>query len=134
MCEAVVPASSPLNVTLTCIVLATVSITNIAEPVAGDPVGGTSSVPVRLATNEIESARAGGTDKIKDVKIAIAAKKNVRFIVYLPLVQMSRTGIPISITPGRNHVIGNFRFRPQLGAWYASSIPDTTNLSPGQAP
>jgi hypothetical protein len=58
MCDAVVPASKPLNSTLTAKVWAVVSNTTVACPVPGDPVDGDSFAPVRSATNVVVAARA----------------------------------------------------------------------------
>ena len=102
MCDAVVPLESPLNVTLTCIVLSIVSITTVAEPVPDEPLGGTSSEPVRLATNVIESASATDADSIKKVAMAIAAIRSVRFIVYLPskrLGNLPGSGLTVETSP-----------------------------------
>ena len=49
MCDAVVPVVKPLNVTSTNNVFATLSVITIADPVPGDPFGGDSPGPVRLA-------------------------------------------------------------------------------------
>src|SRR6266576_5007547 len=72
MCEAVVPdcdpvdvnGTNPLNVTSTSIVWAVVSSITVACPVPGEPVGGTSSAPVRLAEKVIMSAWLADTGRI----------------------------------------------------------------------
>ena len=56
MCEAVVPEPRPLNVTWTRSVLAAGSKVIAANPVAVEPVAGTSSAPVRLAWNVVGAA------------------------------------------------------------------------------
>src|SRR5215472_1287329 len=72
MCEAVVPgidptgavSTNPLNVTSTLIVWAVVSSITVACPVPGEPVGGTSSAPVRLVDKVIMSAWLADTGRI----------------------------------------------------------------------
>jgi len=49
MCAMMVFEVKPLNVTWTRSVLAVGSSVTVADPVAGDPVGGTSSACVRVA-------------------------------------------------------------------------------------
>ena len=66
MCDAVVTPSNPWKDTSTCIAWRAGSSTIVAKPVPGDPVGGTSLEPMRLATKVIGVARvaeAGSTNE-----------------------------------------------------------------------
>jgi hypothetical protein len=60
ICDAVVPAVKPLNVTSTNNVFATSSVITVAKPVPGDAFGGDSPGPVRLAVYVITFAWAAG--------------------------------------------------------------------------
>src|SRR6266542_4577626 len=57
MCDAAVPATRPLKLTCTRIVLAMVSRVTVVNPVPGEAFGGLSAGPLRLATNVSTSAR-----------------------------------------------------------------------------
>jgi hypothetical protein len=60
ICDAVVPAVKPLNVTSTNNVFATSFVITVAKPVPGDAFGGDSPGPVRLAVYVITFAWAAG--------------------------------------------------------------------------
>ena len=73
MCDAVVRPVNPLNVTLTCNVLAAGSRMTMAVPVPNEEVAGFSLLPLRLATKAIGAAWLAGTAMIRAAMIPDAS-------------------------------------------------------------
>jgi hypothetical protein len=73
MCDAVVPATNPLNDTSTNNVFKTSSVVTVATPVPGDVFGGDSPGPVRLAAYVIVVA---WLDEIESMSAAIMTNAN----------------------------------------------------------
>src|SRR5918993_5422129 len=81
MCAMVVGLTRPAKATFTVSRLVTVSTVTTAEPMPGEPVGGTSFAPVSVAVSTMTSARAS-TDNAERAS-AKASALNIRFIAYL---------------------------------------------------